>query len=102
MKFGLDNKQFTIFYNLVVAPLKSYGAKVYVFGSRATGKNHPFSDIDILFEENPNQKIPQSAITKISMDAEESDLVVKVDLVKSSELAKSFSERVNAEKIEIK
>jgi len=50
MTFGLNPEDFKTFQTLVVNPLKRAGFKLYVFGSRVTGKNHPFSDIDVLLE----------------------------------------------------
>lgn len=101
MKFGLSDQQMEILNKLLILPLKNKKAKVYVFGSRTRGKHHPFSDIDILFEESPSDPISEAEILKIKDALEESHLAVKVDIVSSKNLAKSFAEIVHNEKNEI-
>jgi len=99
MKFGLTPKQYEMISEVIVTPLKQVGAKVYVFGSRARGRQHPFSDIDILLE-FPTKDIPHALISKCRERIEESNLPIKVDLVVSSDLAKSYQDGVNQDKIE--
>ncbi len=48
MKFGLTDQQFQILNETLVSPLKSHGARVWIFGSRARGDNKAFSDINIV------------------------------------------------------
>ncbi len=94
MKFGLSDSQFKILLDLVIRPLQNQGAKVFIFGSRAKGNHHPFSDIDLLFQENPNQPIQPEFVSKIMDDIENSNLVIKVDLVNEQALAKSYRDTV--------
>ena len=94
MKFGLSDSQFKILLDLVIRPLQNQGAKVFIFGSRAKGNHHPFSDIDLLFQENPNQPIQPELVSKILEDIENSNLVIKVDLVNEQALAKSYRDTV--------
>lgn len=101
MKFGLSEQQFEILNNLLIQPLKKKNAKIYIFGSRARGKHHPFSDVDILFEESTKASISEIELSKIKEALEDSNLTIKVDIVNSKNLAKSFVEAVNREKIEI-
>lgn len=101
MNFGLDSKQFELLKDMVLLPLIKKGAKVYVFGSRARGQHHPFSDIDLLYEEDPSMKIASGDISRIKENLENSNLVIKVDLVNTLNLAPSYKEKIDREKIMI-
>ncbi|MBK7963800.1 MAG: nucleotidyltransferase domain-containing protein [Bdellovibrionales bacterium] len=99
MKFGLSDEQYSILNELLIKPLKTKNASVYVFGSRARGSYHPYSDIDILFIDDQKNPVSQSEIAKINEDLEESRLEIKVDIVRSEDLAKSYADSVNEDKI---
>lgn len=99
MKFGLSDIQYEILKRFVIDPLKANKAQVYIFGSRARGQHHPFSDIDLLYVESPNQSIPLSEIAKMTEDVENSNLTIKVGLVNAASLAKSYRESVEQDKI---
>lgn len=101
MKFGLTEEQYTLLKNLLIDKLKSYKARIFVFGSRARGTNHPFSDIDIFYIEHPTQKISNEDLSVIKENLEESNLPIKVDLVKHEDLAKSYLPGIEKDKIEI-
>lgn len=95
--FGLTEEHWQKVIQLAVQPLKSLGAKVYVFGSRATGKHRPFSDLDLLYEGT----IPLSQLSEIKEALEESNLPIKVDLVNQAELASSYISKAEREKKEV-
>ncbi|MFZ4403975.1 MAG: nucleotidyltransferase family protein [Pseudobdellovibrionaceae bacterium] len=99
LQFGLSQQQFQILQDLLIQPLKSKGAQVFIFGSRAKGQFHPFSDIDILYIESPKYVISVAEISKIKEDLEESALTVKVDVVNIVNLASSYSEDVHKYKV---
>ena len=99
MKFGLSDEQYSILNALLIQPLKAKKAQVYVFGSRARGKFHPFSDIDVLFIEEKDFSISASDISKIKTDLENSNLAIKVDLVRNQDLAQSYIASANKDKI---
>jgi uncharacterized protein len=63
--------------HIVKKILKNYPYSFYVFGSRATGKEKEFSDLDLCFWDN----IPQSERLQLEEAFEESDLPFTVDLV---------------------
>lgn len=90
-------EDYTILERLVIHPLQERGAKVWIFGSRATNKNAPFSDVDIMFE--PSRELPGGFLFEIKSNIEESNFPYKVDLVERSELASSYRDRVESEKI---
>ena len=101
MKYGLTDSEFHFLIQNIVNPLKSLNAKVYIFGSRATGRHKKFSDIDLLFVADPSRKINSQQIYSITTFLENSNFPYKVDLVSADELAESYRAGVEAEKIEI-
>lgn len=64
--------------------------KVFVFGSRATGTNVKFSDIDLGVE--PKKTIPSGVISDIEEAFENSDLPYMVDVVDFSKVSPQFKE----------
>lgn len=101
MTFGLSKDEFEVLNGIVIEPLKKMSCRVFIFGSRATGTNHPFSDVDLLFEPTTIGQPTTSALGLIKEAIEESRFPIKVDLVCSDDLAKSYRDRVFAERIEL-
>jgi uncharacterized protein len=99
MKFGLAPYQYKILNDLVVKPLQKADAKVWIFGSRATGKYREQSDVDILYEPSKDHQLPVGLIFKIKSDIEESNFPFKVDLVNKEEIAFSYKEQVEKDKV---
>lgn len=100
MKFGLKDSDFAFLEQNLIRPLKNQGLKIYIFGSRATGKNHPFSDIDLLLEGATNEEA-ESRIAQIKELFEESNFPYKIDLVKAADLAQSYRPSVMRDRIEV-
>ena len=71
------------------------GAKVAVFGSRATGRARPFSDLDLLLLEPPRLSWTQSAALSDAFEA--SDLPFCVDVLEAEGLAEGMAQRVRGE-----
>lgn len=71
------------------------GAAVAVFGSRATGRARPFSDLDLLLIDPPRLTWRQRADLRDAFDA--SELPFRVDLVEAASLAEGMVQRVMAE-----
>jgi predicted nucleotidyltransferase len=82
---------------IVLARLRDYRARVYLFGSQATGKARVYSDIDVAVL--PLQKLPISIFSEIHEELEESDIVRTVDVVDLTEADESFCQRVEREGI---
>jgi uncharacterized protein len=80
---------------IVLARLKDYRARVYLFGSQATGNARLYSDIDVAIL--PLQKLPISVFSEIREGLEESDIVRTVDLVDLTETDETFRQRVEKE-----
>lgn len=101
MKYGLTAAELNFLEARVVVPLKSLGAKVFLFGSRANGTFSKFSDIDLLFTATAHGKVAPHEIQMILANIDESDFPYKIDLVDEAELASSYKAHVNREKIEL-
>lgn len=73
------------------------GARVQVFGSRATGRARPFSDLDLLFVAPSALSWTQRADLRNAFEA--SALPFRVDVVEADELAPGMAQRVRAEAV---
>ena len=80
---------------IVLEQLKAYKAKVYLFGSQATGKAQLYSDIDIAIL--PLQPLPILALSEIREKLEERDIVREVDVLDLTETDDIFRQRVEKE-----
>ena len=99
MTFGLSTLDFETLQQKVIEPLKRAGFQLFIFGSRATGKHHPFSDIDILVEPPPQADMHLFSVVK--EDIQEARFPVKVDFVLVDQLAASYRARVHGEKVRV-
>jgi len=75
------------------------GAQVWVFGSRATGKARPFSDLDLLLTQPPKLTWAQRAALADGFEA--SRLPFRVDVVESAGLACGVAERIRSERVDL-
>lgn len=67
----------------------------WVFGSRATGRARPFSDLDVLVE----RRLTWAERAWLSDQFEDSQLPFKVDLVELDELQPGMAQRIFAERV---
>lgn len=75
------------------------GATIWVFGSRATGKARPFSNLDLLFTEPSKLTWAQGAALRGGFEA--SRLPFRVDVVESADLSGAVAERIEAERVSL-
>ncbi len=101
MNHGLSEDEFNFLMNEVVQPLKKLNAKVFLFGSRASGQFKKFSDVDVTYIQSEKQRIPSHEIFRIITNVEDSRFSYKIDLVNYDELASSYKANVDREKIEL-
>lgn len=99
MMYGLTESEFKFLSDTVINPLKSLGARVYLFGSRASGNFKKFSDIDLLYVTSPDRAILPHEIYEIVSTVEDSNFAYKIDLVAANELAESYRTNIAKEKI---
>ncbi len=98
MTFGLSDDQYEILDSLLISPLKNKGYSIWVFGSRARGDHHRFSDIDLLYAA-PDNGEDSLLVSKILEDLTNSNLTIKVDLVNNESLAESYRENVLRDRV---
>lgn len=98
MKFGLSNQQYSYLQDTVVTPLKSEGATVWIFGSRARGDHEKYSDVDIMVRCEGDISADVSNIQELLDDG---NFPYKVDIVLSSNFAESYRESFDRDKVQI-
>ena len=86
MRFGLTPEQLSFISTKIVQPIRSSGADVYVYGSRARGDHKPFSDLDLMIEGPSHDQL----IHQLQEKLQTSNFPYKVDLVKFEEYADSY------------
>jgi predicted nucleotidyltransferase len=99
MKFGLSEKNWQIIEDIVLTPIKSQDAKIFIFGSRARSDASEFSDLDLLIE--PIRPISTKLLAKIKGQLEDSNLPIKVDLVELQDLPTSYILAVTKDRREL-
>lgn len=97
----MSAEQFKMLNELLVQPLKENGADVFIFGSRVTGRHHPFSDVDLMYVLKDQRLLPAGLISKLKEDLEESRFPFAVDLVYGPELAASYRSNVDSAKAKL-
>ncbi len=94
---GLSAKEFDIIINI----LKNYSDKFNFsfFGSRASGINRKFSDLDICFRQKDSASIQD--LLKLEEEIENSDFPYNVDLVDFKKCDSDFQQIIKGTEIEI-
>ncbi len=71
--------------------------KIYLFGSRATGRNQPFSDIDIAID--AGKQLPIENIDEANAIMASLNIPYKVDIVDFHHISSTMQELIMKEKI---
>jgi predicted nucleotidyltransferase len=87
----MDNKYLQSLRGLIANYTKDYPVRVYLFGSRATGKAHKLSDVDLAILSI--QPLPVGFIANLREKIEESTIPYKVDLVDLSQVDDTFRKK---------
>ena len=82
----IEKKHLEILKNI----LKKYSYTFYAYGSRVTGKNRQYSDLDLCYKEI----IPTKIILDIEEELEESDIPFRVDLVYWDNMPEGFQKLI--------
>jgi predicted nucleotidyltransferase len=72
-------------------------AKIYLFGSRATGTNSPFSDIDIAID--AGKQLPITDIDEANSIMASLNIPYKVDIVDFHHISSTMQEIITKEKV---
>lgn len=102
MKIALTPDQLKFLKDNVVKPLQQLNTEVYIFGSRATGQNQEFSDVDLMLRtDEVNQEFRQK-IGEINELLINSSFPYKVDLVIECDIADSYLENIQNQLVQLK
>jgi len=75
------------------------GSAAWVFGSRATGRARPFSDLDLAID--AGRRLTLDELATLSEAFSESDLPYKVDVVDWQGIDERFRQMIMAERAEL-
>lgn len=95
--FGLRPSELKKIHDLLQAFFGNLSdAKIYLFGSRATGKQKDYSDIDLAI--NSKAKNLHQSISLLKEEWEKSSIPYNVDIVLWSDISKAYLPRIRKEK----
>lgn len=98
----IENRHWEIISAILEEHLTNRDIKVYIFGSRATGKNlKRGSDLDIALEANSGESIDLELINRLDFDFEDSNLPYKVDLIDLNSVSKEFKTVIIKDLVEL-
>lgn len=95
METGIDEETKKKIIALISALLPS--AKIYLFGSRATGTHSEWSDIDLAID--AKKKLPRSIVDEIKSIIKGSNIPYKVDVLDINYVSNDMSKSILDEKI---
>lgn len=87
---------------LVKAILQKHApnARFFIFGSRATGRHKPFSDLDLAIDNCT--PLESSLLFKIKDEFEESNLPIRVDVLDIHAISDDFKDLIQKDAVELK
>lgn len=96
----LDDKTLTLVKQILRKHFGEDGPDVYVFGSRATGKNiKKYSDIDLAIKFNGNNDTTSAALLEAKFS--ESSILYRVDVVNYNSVSDEFRAIIDCDKIKL-
>lgn len=93
----LEKEHLTIIQTILRRHLPA-NHRVWVFGSRVKGSARPYSDIDLVVNNN-GKNVGIEIISDLQADFEESDLPFPVDIVDWNSINEDFQNLIKNEKI---
>ena len=94
---GLDQKQLNILKSILEIHLAEYpNARIFVFGSRATGLHRKYSDLDLWLE--ADTQISNETIQNLHDKFSDSDLSIMIDLVTPESCLEEYRANINEHK----
>ena len=97
MLFGLEDRHVEFIKEMLKKHIPNPEAKFYVFGSRANGKNKPYSDIDIAVD-CPDLTLERKL--KLESDFENSTFPYEVDVVDLNTIKENFKNIIKDDLVE--
>ncbi len=98
-KFNISSNQLQIVKHILNENFKD--VTIWIFGSRVSGNNKEYSDLDIALQFNDyNDKIYRKLAASLS-DFIDSDLPFKVDIIDYNSLSGIFKQNVDETKIKL-
>lgn len=82
-------------HKIISEIVKEFGFETFVYGSRATGKHRPYSDLDLCIKGSPDKR----TLRQFQDALEESDLPYKVDVVLWTEISDEFKQKIEKDLI---
>lgn len=95
---NLDPTNLSIIINILNQHLPK-NTRVWIFGSRTTGKAKPYSDIDLAIDSG--HPLTLEVLANLSTDFEESDIPYKVDIVDWQTISEMFRDKIQHNKVRI-
>jgi uncharacterized protein len=96
---ALSDKELSVVSAVLRAHLPD-DVQVHVFGSRASGKPKPWSDLDLVLD-GP-APLPLSLVARLAEAFEESELPWKVDLVDRQTVSDGFGRLIDQSKVALR
>ena len=93
--FGLNSATISTIKKIFSDEFKTKTYRVYVFGSRATGRHKKYSDLDLWVEAQPS--LTDDKTSRLREKFENSDLAIKIDLITPETCLEEYKARVKAE-----
>jgi len=84
-------------FEIVAAHMKAHPARIYLFGSRASGTARIFSDCDIGIE--PVRNLPAGHLSRLREKLEESHVPYVVEVIDLSQASEEFARKIRDEGI---
>ncbi len=97
MLFGLEDRHVEFIKDMLKKHISNPEAKFYIFGSRAKGKNRPYSDVDIAID-CPDLTLDRKL--KLESDFENSTFPYEVDIVDLNTIKESFKNIIKDDLVE--
>lgn len=92
---GLDHRYLRQVRERIDRYLRAWPVRVYLFGSRTTGRTRTGSDCDIGID--PLQDLPVGLLSRLREDLEESHVPYVVEIIDLSRVDQEFAQKVRSE-----
>jgi len=85
--------------DIITSIINDQNLKIYVFGSRATGKARKYSDLDIALD--LKIEIDSKKMSKIATELENTTIPYKIDVVDLNAITENFKKCIENDLVEI-